>query len=105
MSAVRKGNNPKVRKGDLIANIGLSGNVTLNSTRSEMIYPHIHLEINDGKIDPLKVIETIGSRWFEIKDHHLNHPFYRDWLKRPHNWSWYSKFYPDGAISDDPSKG
>jgi len=104
LTAIRNGSNPKVRKGDLIANIGMSGNVTLNSTRSEMIYPHIHLEINDGKIDPLKVIETIGSRWFEIKDHHLNHPFYRDWLQRPHNWSWYSKFYPNGAVVDDPSK-
>ena len=101
LTAVRKGRNPKVRKGDVIANIGLSGNVTLNSARSEMIYPHIHLEINDGRIDPMKVIEHIGSRWFEIKDNHLNHPFYRNWLKQPSNWSWYSKFYPAGAVTED----
>ncbi len=101
MSAIRQGNRPKVRKGDVIANIGLSGNVTQNSARPEMIYPHVHLEINDGRIDPMQVIEGIGSRWFEIRDHHLNHPFYRSWLSQSHNWSWYSKFYPSGAIADD----
>ncbi len=99
--AIRQGNLPKVRKGDVIANVGLSGNVTQNSARPEMIYPHIHLEINDGRIDPMQVIEGIGSRWFEIRDHHLNHPFYRNWLTQSHNWSWYSKFYPSGAIADD----
>jgi murein DD-endopeptidase MepM/ murein hydrolase activator NlpD len=101
LAAIRNGNNPRVRRGDVIANVGLSGNVTLNSARPEMIYPHIHLEINDGKIDPMQVIEGIGSRWFEIRDHHLNHPFYRNWLKQDHNWSWYSKFYPSGAIPED----
>lgn len=101
LADVRKGNAPKVRKGDVIANVGMSGNVTQNSARPEMIYPHIHLEINDGRIDPMQVIEGIGSRWYEIRDHHLNHPFYRNWLKQSHNWSWYSKFYPSGAIPED----
>ncbi|KAA3632278.1 MAG: M23 family peptidase [Proteobacteria bacterium] len=101
LAAVRKGGNPRVRKGEIIANIGMSGNVTLNSARPEMIYPHIHLEINGGRIDPMQVIEGIGSRWYEIRDHHLNHPFYRHWLKQSHNWSWYSKFYPSGAVPED----
>lgn len=101
LASIRSGNAPRVRRGDSIANVGLSGNVTLNSARPEMIYPHIHLEINGGRIDPMQVIEEIGSRWYEIRDHHLNHPFYRNWLKQEHNWSWYSKFYPSGAIPDD----
>ncbi|MFT5111303.1 MAG: hypothetical protein ACI8P9_000617 [Parasphingorhabdus sp.] len=102
---IRAGKSLNVRKGESIANMGKSGNVTLNSARPEMIYPHIHLEINDGRIDPMQVIEGIGSRWFEIRDHHLNHPFYRNWLKQAHNWSWYSKFYPNGAVPDDKRKG
>ena len=105
LRAVRDGKSLKVRKGEPIANMGKSGNVTLNSARPEMIYPHIHLEINDGRIDPMQVIEGIGSRWFEIRDYHLNHPFYRNWLKQSHNWSWYSKFYPSGAIPEDKPKG
>lgn len=103
MDSIRRGNQPKVRKGDVIANMGLSGNVTLNSARPEMIYPHIHLEINDGRIDPMHVIDGIGSRWFEIRDHHLSHPFYSNWLKQSHNWNWYGKFYPSGVGGDDRS--
>jgi hypothetical protein len=101
MTSIRQGKNPIVRKGEQIANIGLSGNVTQNSARPEMIYPHVHLEVNDGRIDPMQVIEGIGTRWYEIRDHHLNHPFYRNWLKQSHNWSWYSKFYPSGATVED----
>ncbi len=101
LNSIRKGSKPKVRKGGQIANIGLSGNVTLNSSSPEMIYPHVHLEINDGRIDPMQVIQGIGAKWFKIRDHHLNHPFYRNWLKQSHNWSWYSKFYPSGAVPDD----
>ncbi len=101
LAAVRRGETPRVKKGEQIAQVGLSGNVTLNSARPEMIYPHIHLEINDGRVDPMQVIEGIGSRWFEIRDHHLNHPFYRNWLKQDHNWSWYSKFYPSGALPEE----
>jgi len=93
LRALRRGETPTVRKGDPIANVGVSGNVTQNSARPEMIYPHIHLEINGGRIDPMQVIDGIGSRWFEIRDHHLSNPFYRNWLKQSHNWNWYGKFY------------
>ncbi|MCZ7599952.1 MAG: hypothetical protein M5U09_22560 [Gammaproteobacteria bacterium] len=41
----------------------------------------------------MQVIDGIGSRWFEIRDHHLSNPFYRNWLKQSHNWNWYGKFY------------
>ncbi|MFT5098480.1 MAG: murein DD-endopeptidase MepM/ murein hydrolase activator NlpD [Planctomycetaceae bacterium] len=101
LAAIRKGNNPEVRRGALIGNIGLSGNVTQNSARPEMIYPHIHLEVNGGRIDPMKVIEGIGSRWFEIRDHHLNNPFYRNWLTKGQNWNWYNKLYPSKAMPDN----
>ncbi|GJL83434.1 MAG: hypothetical protein DHS20C01_30680 [marine bacterium B5-7] len=98
-SELAAGRTVKVRKGDTIANVGLSGNVTLNSARHEMIYPHIHLEVNDGRIDPMQVIEGIGSRWPEIREHHLRDPFYSKWLKQSNNWNWYSKFYPSGAVT------
>jgi hypothetical protein len=87
-----RGEKIAIRKGDQIGNMGLSGNI-LSNTSNRMIYPHLHIEINNGEVDPMAVIPPLRDQWPTIRELHLTHALYRDWLRLDHNWRWYRKFY------------
>ena len=57
-------------------------------------------EIEDGKIDPMAVIQELREMWPHVRDLHLTDPAYANWLRRGYNWAWYGKIYDNGPRSN-----
>ncbi len=79
-----RGEKVMIRKGDMIGNMGRSGNVLDNNENPMMKQTHLHFEM---EIDPVLAVKELRERIIPIIKNQLNDRGYNDYIRK--NQAWY----------------